>query len=439
MKHWLSALLLCLPLVGCAYTPSEQETKVVSEMKTNMRPYGLGRYLVNLPSGWRSVSTDVKFYYGSGVDMHTVEVTLIDDAISREQCTHALAQRVERLKSVQHRKTHSPMLLRSAEESLGEADDAGRFAVLMRYYDNGLMTGPKGHELHLWVDGAYVLLRATSNQGMDELDDAEPPEKVEDRLRTLAKSVAKVRNPESTRSGFILGPVVMDDGHTHEAATLSFYDPKRADIRLKVYYSAITPDAEERLFDRMDGDARLLGMNGDALATAMGVDTLRKDKRSFATMEGEEWLVVEKKAGPRKLNFRAETYRSDPAFMRPSLEPRLTLGGHFPERGENGKASPDGPGDFIGEWTLPFGQESKIREQRPSRDMDASLTDYEAMALWDAILDSIRPRPGAVAPPKPPRQPLPPAESSAQIQANQQAMDHFIATGIWLDPRSSRG
>ncbi|UTA55580.1 hypothetical protein L3D22_07190 [Lysobacter soli] len=438
MRHSLSALLLCLPLVGCAYNPSEQEMKVVSEMKTNMRPYGLGRYLIDLPSGWRSVSTDVKFYYGSGVDMHTVEVLLIDDDISREEFERALVQRVERLKSQQNWETHTPMLLRSAEEPMSEVNGSSRFAVLMRYYDSYTMTESKGHELHLWVDGIYVLLRATSYEGIEGIDNPEPLEKVEERLRTLARSVAKVRNPESTRSGFILGPVVMDDGHTHEAATLSFYDPKRPDMDLEVYYSAITPDDKERLFERVENNSALFGMGAAAMDKVMGAETLRKGKRPFAGMDGDEWLWVERKAAPRKLTFTAETYRPDPGFMRPSLTVDLTMGGLVAQRDEAGKWSLDGPDDFIGEWTLPFGEKSvSERGEYPSRDYDASLTDYEAMGLWDAILDSIRPRPGAVAPPRPPRQPPLPVESQAQVQANQRVMDHFIATGVWLEPRES--
>lgn len=321
---------------------------------------------------------------------------------------------------------------------MSEVNGSSRFAVLMRYYDSYTMTESKGHELHLWVDGIYVLLRATSYEGIEGIDNPEPPEKVEDRLRTLAKSVAKVRNPESTRSGFILGPVVMDDGHTHEAATLSFYDQKRPDLTLELYYSAITPDDKERLFERVENNSALFGMSAAAMDKVMGAETLRKGKRPFAGMDGDEWLWVERGADPRKLRFRAETYRSDPGFMRPSLSATLTLGGHFRERGEGERRSADGPDDFIGEWTLPFGEKSvSERGEYPSRDYDASLTDYEAMALWDAILDSIRPRAGAVAPPRPPRQPPLPVESQAQVQANQRAMDHFIATGVWLEPRES--
>jgi len=435
----IAALLLCIPFAGCAYNPSEQERKVVNEMKTSMRPYGLGRYLIDLPAGWRSVSTDVEFYYGSGVDMDTVEVTLIDDAISRERFEQALVQRVQRLKSEQHDITHTPMLLRSDEEPISLVNGSSRFAVLMRYYANSSMTGPKGLELHLWVDGVYILFRAQSFEGVTGVENPEPPEKVEARLKTLAQSCLKVTNPESTRTGFILGPVVMDDGHTHEAATLSFYDPKRPDMTLELYYSAITPDDNERLFERVENNSALFGMSAAAMDKVMGAETLRKGKRRFAGMDGDEWLWVERKADPRKLRFRAETYRSDPGFMRPSLSATLTLGGNFPERVEGSKRSADGPGDFIGEWALPtFARRYKsFGESRPSLDYDASLTDYEAMALWDAILDSIRPRSGAVAPPKPSRQPLLPVESQAQVQANQRAMDHFIATGVWLEPRES--
>jgi len=151
------------------------------------------------------------------------------------------------------------MLLRSSAEPLSQGDDTSRYAVLMRYYRDD-RSGPKGHELHLWVDGAYVLLRAKSYEGIEGIDNPEPPEKVEARLISLARSASKIRNPQATRSGFILGSVVMDDDHTHESATLSFYDPKRSDVTLEINYSAATPDAKQRLFERINEDARLVGI-----------------------------------------------------------------------------------------------------------------------------------------------------------------------------------
>ncbi|WP_267129209.1 T6SS immunity protein Tli4 family protein, partial [Pseudomonas lactis] len=63
---------------------------------------------------------------------------------------------------------------------------------------------------------------------------------------------------------------------------------------------------------------------------------------------------------------------------------------------------PDKPRDLV-RWTLPQfankGYELPLWQQPASPEpVNPSLTDYEAMAVWDAILKSVRIRYGAVAP-----------------------------------------
>jgi len=104
----------------------------------------------------------------------------------------------------------------------------------------------------------------------------------------------------------------------------------------------------------------------------------------------------------------------------------LTAGG-IKSRPKN----PDVEVDLV-RWTLPEfankGYELPLWQQPASPDpVNPSLTDYEAMAVWDAILKSVRMRPNSVAPKPDPwaNDRGPTAEEAAE---NKRILDEFIAS-----------
>jgi len=227
---------------------------------------------------------------------------------------------------------------------------------------------------------------------------------------------------------------VIDGPQDHEQATLKFYDPQRRDVTLEIDSSAVTPDESPHLLNRIDRDIA---------ASDTPVHVLRRGKHDFAGMAGEEALgsaeekVDDDKGHVHRLIFAAESYRIDPGLLRPSFALRLDAGGDiYWDSEEEHKARLAAADYLMNEPSLPnFAAKASLpTDELDSLPTNASLTDHEATAVWDAILPTIRPRPGAVAPPKP-KDPLPPSSiSREQAERDRQTLDAFIASRPGNEP-----
>jgi len=402
----------------------------VSEFTTHMTTHGLGRYLIDLPPTWRFGSGDVTLYYGLGTDFKTVDVEVIDQGVTPAQFHAAVAWRAQRIQDVTNHETHRSMLVGSWPVDV-RIDDGkggkGREGILLRFFRSTLGGGSQAHELHMLLGNTYVQLTAKSYEGVPGAGPVETRDQVEARLRTLARQIFLIRDPARERPGFILGPIIIDGPQDHERATINFYDPNRLDVTLEVESMAVTPDESPRLLNRIDRDFA---------ASDTPVHVLRRGKHDFAGMAGEEVLfTMEEQANQSKttihsFTFVGESYRPDPGLPRPSFALRLSAGGDIYWDSDKERLARQAAPDYLmNESRLPSfaahdPSPSGILDPPP---VDASLTDNEATAVWDAILPTIRPRPGAVALPKPRDEPPPPI-SRDQAQRDQQALDAFIAS-----------
>ena len=232
------------------------------------------------------------------------------------------------------------------------------------------------------VGGVYVLLKANSYEGVIN--------PVEAHLKKLAGQISYVSDPEQAGAGFILGPILIQGDYDHEMATIKFYNPQRLDLSFNVEISAMTPDSDEHLFDRND---RFLPMfNSDGL----DVNPLRKVEREIGGMQAQEELlrVDRRESGQavRGILFSAETYRDKPALSRPTLFLQLEAIGDQWLKTEAEQAKTK---RMVGYWSLPdfaLDYDESIGEAPPPP-LLPSLTEYEAQAVWEAILNSIRLRP----------------------------------------------
>lgn len=371
------AWLLVLLLSACTYHPTSQETQNVNEMTTQMRTWGLGRFLVDLPGQWGYVEGHpITLYYGLGKDFEDIEVTIIEQGMTPAAFEAALAARSARIKAITNDETKGSMLLLTKK--------LDQNAVLMRYFEGTTLDNYHTHEINLLVGGVYVLLRADSYEGVID--------PVEARLKKLASQISYVSDPARAGAGFILGPILIGGDHDHERATINFYDPRRLDMSFEVEISAITPDSDEHLFDR----------NEHFLPMFDGVSTLRKGKREIGGMQAEEQLlrVDRRESGEsmRGILFAAETYRDKPALSRPTLSLGLeAMGGQYLKSEEEQAKTKR----MVGYWSLPdFARDyDESTGEAPPPPIKPSLTEYEAQAVWNAILNSIRLRPDAVSPP----------------------------------------
>ena len=369
-------LFMCLTialLTGCAAfkQPSEQEKQTVHELTSNMRTWALGRGLIDLPANWTG-GGDVKLYYGLGADHSSVEVLILGERVTQERFDAALNERSRRISAVKNYKNSDvPMLVSAKFVSPRE--------TLLQYYKQATRRQTFVHESHLLIDDVYVMLRAQSYEG-----DTDP---VEAQLLKLSKEIFKV-TPETAGAGFALGPVVIRSHHDHEIASF-YFRPPASDVSLNVYYNALSPDDGERLHVRTQKDGKIF-LAGDYEQLRMGQITL-------AGMQAEESLIGFSDDTHRQILFVSENYRDNPSLSRPAVSIRLSAGGK-----KRTAIDPDKPRDLV-RWTLPQfankGYELPLWQQPASPEpVNPSLTDYEAMAVWDAILKSVRIRYGSVAP-----------------------------------------
>ncbi|CAJ0557389.1 unnamed protein product, partial [Mesorhabditis spiculigera] len=406
--HRLICISLCLvftTLFGCTafYQPSEQEKRTVDELTTNMRTWALGRGLIDLPESWENKGADVKLYYGLTADHSTVEVRVLGEAVSQKRFDDALEERSARIAAKKnHEQLDVPMLV--------SAQPVTQQSRLLQYYKSEFQPENFTHELHILIDDVYVMLRADSYNGKIA--------PVEARLTKLATQIFKV-NPLNAGSGFAMGPIVIRGDHDQEIATF-YFGPPASDVSLEVYVNALSPSETDNMQAGIKADAGVF-LAGD-------YENLRGRSITLADMRAEEALIAFSDDTHRQILFISENYRDTPSLSQPSMHLRMTAGGM--------KGTPSDPGkpkDLV-RWSLPsFARKGYDLPlwQRPARQapVNPSLTDYEAMAVWDAILKTVRIRFGAVPPPKPDPFYSVIVPSDEEIAEGKRVLDEFLATG----------
>jgi len=153
---------------------------------------------------------------------------------------------------------------------------------------------------------------------------------------------------------------------------------------------------------------------------------LRARKITLAGMQAEESLIGFSDNTHRQILFVSENYRDNPSLARPGMSIRLSAGGM---KGE--PVDPNEPEDLV-RWTLPQfankGYELPLWQQPASPEpVNPSLTDYEAMAVWDAILKSVRIRYGSVVPKPDPWANIR-GPSAEEVAESKRILDEFIAS-----------
>ncbi|MFJ2446685.1 T6SS immunity protein Tli4 family protein [Pseudomonas sp. NPDC087626] len=314
----------------------------------------------------------------------------------------ALQERASRIAGVKNYERDDASMLVSAK---GET----RQKVLLQYYKSKTRRPTFVHEFHLLVDDAYVMLRAESYNG-----NIAP---VVARLKKLSREIFKVA-PSNAGAGFALGPIVIRSNHDQEIATF-YFGPPASDIALEVYVNALSPGESEPLLVRTKETTGIF--------LADDYDKLRAGAASIASMRAEEFLIGFSDDTHRQLLFLAENYRENRSLSSPFLSFSLSAGGI--------KSSPKDPEvevDLV-RWTLPDfasrGYELPLWQQPAAPDpVNPSLTDYEAMAVWDAILKSVRIRFNSVAAtPEPYTHVRFP--SAEEIAEGKRVLDELLATG----------
>jgi hypothetical protein len=341
-------VLLVASLTACGPTPKEKQ--MITDLTTHMKPVCMGRFVMNVPQDM-VLGGDVTLYYGLDKNFKTVDVQIesLDATLeSMRSQMNATAREIEADKNWESKKS---MLLdyRLVNDHM----------IYLRKYRGMENATSSSHELHLLFGQTQLVLKADSFEGLDPDPDfpIEPVEQVQARLFKIASQIRTVDDHEKAGPGFCLGPVVIDSDNDEELASVYWMTSEYPDLFISIYSKALTPEGTDKpLLER----ASKIPPNYDFSA-------LRKRDITIAGMTGQEWLGrTTDQYDNLMLYFRAESMRPNPALVRPAMAIELETGGQL------------------------------TRGQDAGKYVASSLTPREAMALWDAIVSSIRVRPDAV-------------------------------------------
>ena len=386
----LSRMLLLATLVwlaGCGPTAKEKQT--VTDMTTDMRSWGLGRQIFKLPKSFVfSTGNYVTLQYGLTADFVTAEITLIGANVNQKEFLSMVKERQTLIAAEKNMQSKDTMLQLTKQITDNR--------ILLRYYSALENTDGCYHELHVLLVNTYFIIKTESfDQPGIAIEEA--------RLQRLISQIRLVTDPAKTGPGFIFGPIVIDSNQDGEVATINFYDSRHDDLKLAIYINAVSKDE----------DPSLLGRSKEAEA-----HVLREGKTQLGSMHAEEWLGRSNLNDRVETRFSIESNRPVPGLTQPWVSMELDSGGQTYA------------------WDTRHDLSVNLRhlppETYPAKFVTSSLTDYEAISLWDAIVHSVQPRPGAVHRPKPPD--LVPGPSAEQIDRDRHILSDFIADGAYIDP-----
>jgi len=363
LRQWprgVVALLLAAALGACTLvSPSPQVPGSITAMLQDSKPHCIGRYLIDLPSdyefrtgGWG----DVEFYFGRDRNVKTVYATVKRQTFTPESFQKAVQQRQEELQTTINRELKVPMLLRT--ERLGPQ------AILLRRHDSKYYDLTIKSEVHQLVGQRYVILEQESYPpegfpfGAPNRSASIDPAPAEQRLKSLSASLKPYADPLRAPPGFCLQDVLFDFPHDAVSTLLYIAGTRRPDVKLELSYRGVFASRpNETLFDRID---KFNSSLAQALSEA-GRRILRRGMTTLAGRPAQEYLS--KLERPlHQHNFAAEVRAED--WMDPE-QPYLLL-------------------------TMNTGQRYKLPDGSTSNEGNSSLTDQEALALWDGVRASVR-------------------------------------------------
>jgi hypothetical protein len=342
---------LAMNLVACE--PNEKERMKITELTTDMRTMCIGRHLVDVPKGftpmaipWASntfMPTGVNPQQAADMSAEVVATASTPEKFKNEIEKILATNRQERL--YQHK---FPLL--DYTEKLSENE------VLIRLWgtESSKERGTRNTEIHKLSAGIHFVTKAKSYE-----NDFANREK---NLIEFTRNTSAYDATKSNQKGYCLGPLLIDGNYSSEnISSFAFRSIQYPDILLTFDMSTYSRDSEKTLLQRANDPQNLLSVFD------VSYSTLRKGALQVAGMKAEEVLVKfsgkDREDKPHlEHKLMMETYRPTPSVTQPTIEARLTTG----QQGLDGVLH------------------------------TSSLTDAEVTATWDAVLKSIRLRPGAV-------------------------------------------
>jgi len=365
-KHYLRSKTLvsiaaaAFFLAGCNPTPplNDQEKKHMETLTKDMTPRCIGRYLIDLP---RTMFLNSE--YRSVIEGVTINIT----PRSKTVFEYELFEREEALKKTHMAGQPNLPFLKSIE--VVQNGILGK--IFNRAENIGVADFGRTLELHAWRDGYFIKMEINALDSTDKKydDDAQirslgtdTPEKLSFLNQLLVRTNGRddlaipAGQGVCIPNGFIKGPATdkEDIGMAYELAEDVFFNFNTDSGLVQ----------ETNLLER--------GREINTMLEASQGRTVRKGRRDVNGQKIEEWLMAGKTNNKIDGNqFTLEINSKTSSAKTPLLIVDLHNGLRAPR--------PERPYD------APF----------PPDIEKATLSEAEAVALWDAVTQTLRPRPGA--------------------------------------------
>lgn len=376
-----------------------QRNHAMTTLTEHMRTHCIGRLLIDLPEG----SNLENGATGGGARIGNIHISTAT-GISKEQFDVLIA---DRWAEINAKRNDDERYLPRPPERTSPIADGVVFAYGFRRSDGRDLDGVwRPHiyydaEGYLWRDGTLFSIRPEYGKDDDAIAKLMP------RLRALQAGEIPSEPGLCLNGGFVRGFYDMTE---FEDASWNVSLPRALELRVEQGYTGQLLSG--RVKQAHQEVAAFISSMAGALTHVVAGDTNYRSvvARPVNGLAGEEYVIgTSQNADSDDFETRVSAVWLSPAQGMPLPTPSIELSmdaayrtskrpsplGSFPDRKDVG----DGP------------------------------TEEEYLAVWDAIIASIRIRPGALLQPPPPRDnSMPSRISREQAEADRRALDDFIAS-----------
>ncbi|MBH2015559.1 MAG: hypothetical protein I8H88_03660 [Burkholderiales bacterium] len=341
---------------------TEQEAKYIGQLMERAQTRSVGRYLIDLPNVF-VVSTEAQSVIDQvDAQIRPMDRLAFDSVIQRREA--------ELRKKHMDGEPENPFLKRI--ESLPGADRSVR--VFNRAEGSGSADFARILELWAWKNGYLIQLSVKANESEGTAYVSEPwikdfptdtPQKLDHLLRVFSRVRGRKDNEIPTDQGdCIANGFVAGAPSDQQAINVSYHLQDSPDLYFDFNHTTTVRERNTLLERTAQVEKEMQGS---------GTQTIRKGKRDINGMPYEEWLMrgptPDRVPGTMFMLHGNET-ASDPA--KPFVELRLFNGFRIPA------------------------PERTLEEKAMLKDLDkSSLTEAQALGLWDRVAATLRVRPGA--------------------------------------------
>ena len=331
-RRLLLALTACLAAAGCALTTP----KIEPMDKTGWTTYCFGRYLVDLPPQAK-INGSYKMW-GRGIEyVPGADLSTLNTEVNKRQA-ELTASRPEKL--------GSSMFVRRQELKGGSVSIVSWKA-------------PYSKEM-MWMD-SYFVTKGPMRVVRYSID--VDPEKLDLALSLSGSLAANIRSRDDseipTGPGFCIDKAfVAGSEYRSEGFKVGITLPQHPNALITL--AASTGAEQDRLLERVDKFFATA-----VVGSVTGLKVLRKRERNVGPIPAEEYATAASGKGQRVYAFAWESQGKDESLSEQNIAAALKVL-----------------------------EQPVVTKHTPYR--PAFQSDDEALRLWDAIIDSIRLRPGAV-------------------------------------------